>query len=265
MYIFLYVAMCLARYRLHACNNRRSLFLAICRQRQREFCSLCDSFTTFNKPVFSQKYDLSRDVPDLYGGIGSLRMYPVPVGYPAAFHCPVTKSIKLIILLIAHWLTPLLRPGFEPGHRQLKHETCDSTHAQPSRCPSQTSSVPKLLSALSDGVVDSTQLSMCLAVLASVCGKFQSDSRFNYFAIVQFWPGSENAYLSVCHCHLCRCVWGEVNQCIPFHAASNAWDADICYRCSRCLSVCLSLTRAQIVGGMCGVVLTWCAWDVEPF
>jgi len=81
--------------------------------------------------------------------------------------------VHYLLFIESSHLTPLLHFGFEPGHRQLKHETCDSTHAQPSRCPSQTSSVPKLLSALSDGVVDSTQLSMCLAVLASICGELR--------------------------------------------------------------------------------------------
>jgi len=42
-------------------------------------------------------------------------------------------------------------PGFEPGHHKLKHATFDSTHAAV-RGPSQTSTVPKLLSAHSDGV-----------------------------------------------------------------------------------------------------------------
>jgi len=31
-------------------------------------------------------------------------------------------------LLISHQLTALGRPGFEPGHHKLKHETCDCTH-----------------------------------------------------------------------------------------------------------------------------------------
>jgi len=41
---------------------------------------------------------------------------------------------------------------------------------QQSGCPSQTSSVPKLLNAHSDSVVDSTQLSVCLTVLMSLSG-----------------------------------------------------------------------------------------------
>jgi len=42
-----------------------------------------------------------------------------------------------------------------------------------SGCPSQTSTVPKLLSAHSDGVVASTQLSVCLTVLTSISGSGQ--------------------------------------------------------------------------------------------
>jgi len=53
-------------------------------------------------------------------------------------------------------LTPLLCPGCKPGHHQLKHSTCDSSPTQQSGCSSQTSTVPELLSAHSDGVVDST-------------------------------------------------------------------------------------------------------------
>jgi len=66
-------------------------------------------------------------------------------------------------------------------------------------CPCQTSTVPKLLSAHSDGAVDSTQLSVCLMVFTSisVSGKFrfQPDSRVNCPATIWFRPDSENPYL----------------------------------------------------------------------
>jgi len=41
---------------------------------------------------------------------------------------------------------------------------------QQSGCPSQTSTVSKLLSAHSDGVVGTTQLSVCLTALTSISG-----------------------------------------------------------------------------------------------
>jgi len=58
----------------------------------------------------------------------------------------VTYRVLIIsLILITHYI-PLLRPRFEPGRTQQ------------SRCPFQTSTVPKLLSALSNSVVDSTQI-----------------------------------------------------------------------------------------------------------
>jgi len=65
---------------------------------------------------------------------------------------------------------------------------------QLSRCPSQTSTVPKLLSAHSDSVVDSTQLSICLTDLKSL-SSIQLDSRFSYPTSISLRPNSENAYL----------------------------------------------------------------------
>jgi len=122
----------------------------------------------------------SRDVLDIL-------LYPVLDGYPDTF------TIWFRFLAVNNqimkpnnfcWLLCRLICSAIDWNQDTKSANMNlvTPPTQQSGCPSQTSSVLKLLRAHSDCVVDSTQLSVCLNILTLISGKFQIwlDSRYNY-------------------------------------------------------------------------------------